>query len=173
MDISSGFSPQTGLPHANRTGDLDVYALIYKLKQGYTIDEIMNDLTTDAGLLGISGVSSDLRDIEIEACSGNERANLAIDVLCYNIAKFIGSYYVALGGCDYLVFTGGIGENSATVRKRVCKWIECLGININTELNEAGKGERKISENNSKTEVWVIPTDEELRVARQMVTVIG
>lgn len=171
IDISSGFSPQTGLPHANRTGDLDIYALVYKLKHGEELNSVLTELTTNGGLLGMSGVSKDMRDIELAASQGNERAQMTIDMLSYQIAKFIGSYYVALEGLDYLVFTGGIGENSAVIRENVCKRLECLGIHMDAQKNLAGPAERCISSVSAGPQVWIIPTDEEVRVARQIMTV--
>lgn len=171
IDISSGFSPQTGLPHANRTGDLDIYALVYKLKHGGDLDSILEELTTRGGLLGLSGVSKDMRDLEQAAAEGNERAELTIEMLCYHIAKFIGSYYVALGGLDCLVFTGGIGENSSVVRRKVCERLACLGIAIDEKKNLTGPVERCISASEAGPQVWIIPTDEEVRVARQIMTV--
>lgn len=168
MDISSGFSPQTGLPNANRVGDLDVYVLVNRLGMGESLEDILETLNGKSGLYGLSGVSSDLRDIEVAAASGNERAELAIDVLCYGIVKYVGAYYAVLGGLDYLVFTGGIGENSVTVRERVCTRLAHMGIELDVQANRCGSGEREISVKGTAPQVWVIQTDEELRVARQI-----
>jgi acetate kinase len=166
--VSSGLSPQTGLPHSDRVGDLDVYALIYELSLGKTMEEIRRELFNDSGLYGLSGVSTDMRDIEEAASAGNERARLTIDFLCYEILRYIGSFYIALEGADNLVFTAGIGEKSVIIREQVCKKLEFLGVRIDDEINRTGSGERKISSADSKLTVWVVPTNEEIQVGRQI-----
>src|SRR5947209_6951097 len=118
---SMGLTPQTGLPQNNRVGDFDAFALLRLTKHGYTIDEILKKLGKEGGLLGISGVSNDMRDIEKAAAEGNERAQLAIDALVESVRHYLGAYLVAMGGLDVLVFTGGIGENGAAIRAAVCR----------------------------------------------------
>ena len=166
VDNSFGFSLQTGLIHANRTGDTDPYLFPFLLAQGMTIEEVARGMDKQGGLLGISGVSCDLRDIQAAAAAGNARAQLAIDTYCDGIVKYIGAYYAELGGLDHVVFTGGIGENSAAVRNAVCKKLGHLGIQL--DKREIISSEpRIISSEESKVTVWVIPANEELGVARK------
>lgn len=167
VDTSFGFSLQTGLIHANRSGDCDSYVFPLLRSFGATEDEIMEGLSKRGGLLGISGVSNDLRDIEKAADEGNERAKLAIDVFCSEIVKFIGSFYVELGGLDHLVFTGGIGENSSLVRKKVCDALSVIGIKLDAALNEGPSDKYLISSPASSVKVHCVATNEELVVARQ------
>ncbi|MHB1316073.1 MAG: acetate/propionate family kinase [Christensenellales bacterium] len=167
-ETSFGFSLQSGLPHANRVGDLDAYALVYLMKKGFSLDEILNGLYKNGGLLGISGVSNDLRDIETAAKEGNERAKLAIEVLAHEIVKYIGAYIASLGGLDYLVFTAGIGENSVSLREKVCKALSHMGIVLDEERNKTGEKRRKISRDDSPVAVYVIPTNEEVGIARRI-----
>lgn len=174
MENSFGFSLQSGLSHANRAGDIDAYIPVYLMKEeGYTLDQVLDELTKNGGLYGISGVSNDLRDIEEAANQGNERAKLAIDVFCYEIKKYIGSYYAILGGLDYLVFTGGIGENSVTVRRKVCAGLEHMGIKLNDALNKEGPKERIISAPEAKVKVVIAPTNEEIGICRDMYDFLG
>ena len=168
IDISSGFSPQTGLPHANRTGDLDAYAIIYLLDSGFNLNDIKSGLNGGGGLLGISGISGDMRDLEFAAANGSERACLAIDTLTYDVVKHIGAYTVLLGGLDALIFTGGIGENSAFIRNKVCSKLSYLGIHLNCAANSNTGIDSLISDRHSRSEVWVIHTNEELNVARRV-----
>ena len=166
VDTSFGFSLQTGIPHANRSGDIDAYIIPYLLSQGMAMDEIMKGIDKKGGLLGISGVSNDLRDIQEAAEAGNERAYLAIDAFCESVIRYIGGFYAELGGMDYLVFTGGIGENSALVREKVCSRLSCLGISFDPEANRALRGEGVISAPDSSVTVLVLPTNEEVGIAR-------
>lgn len=169
MENCFGFSLQSGLSHANRAGDIDPYILVYLMKEeGYTLDQVLDDLTKRGGLYGISGVSNDLRDIQNAAEEGNDRAKLAIDVFCYEIKKFIGAYFAILGGLDYLVFTGGIGENSVLVREKVCAALTHLGIQLDFDANCQGPKERFISAEDSPVKVLVSPTNEEIGIARDM-----
>ncbi len=165
VEISSGFSPQSGLSHATRVGDLDVYALFYQLSLGKTLEHIADELGGASGLLGISGVSGDMREIEIAASNGNPRAQLALNVFSHEIVRYIGSYHAVLGGLDCLVFTGGIGENSAFIRERVCTALHHLGIRFDPDRNQSGAKERLLTVETSPVQVWVVPTDEELQVA--------
>ena len=166
VDTSFGFSLQTGIPHANRSGDMDAYVIPFLLSQGMTMDEIMQGIDKKGGLLGISGVSNDLRDIQEAAEQGSERAQLAIDAFCDAVVKYIGAFYAELGGMDYLVFTGGIGENSVLVREKVCSRLACLGVKFDAERNGAVRGEGVISAPDSPATVLVLPTNEEVGIAQ-------
>lgn len=166
VDTSFGFSLQTGIPHANRCGDMDAYIIPYLLGQGMSLEEIMLGIDKHGGLLGLSGVSNDLREIEAAAQSGNERAALAIEAMCDSVIKYIGAFYAELGGLDYLVFTGGIGENSSLVREKVCTRLAHLGISLDTEKNRTASCECEISKPYSKVKVLVIPANEEVGIAQ-------
>lgn len=166
IDTSFGFSLQTGIPHANRCGDLDAYIIPYLLGQGMSMEEILRGIGKQGGLLGISGVSNDLREIQSAAEEGNERAKLAIDAYCGAVVKYIGAFYAELGGLDYLVFTGGIGENSACVREKVCEQIPHLGIRFDREKNSGAQGACELSLPDSPVKVLVLPTNEEVGIAR-------
>lgn len=165
---SFGFTPQTGLPHACRAGDFDVFALPYLLEKEGSVEHVLYRLSHDGGLLGISGVSEDMRDIEQAARTGNERAELAIEHYCCEIVKTIGAYYACLGGLDAIVFTAGIGENSKEVRRRVCDRIAHMGVELDEEKNNTASGEAEISGAHSKVKLYVLPTNEELELARQL-----
>jgi acetate kinase len=166
---SMGSSPQTGLPQNNRVGDFDPFAIpVVMERTGMTLDEVLKALSSQSGLLGLSGVGTDLRDIAAAATNGNERAQLALDVYVGETRRYIGGYLVELGGADCIVFTGGIGENRAPFRKAVCSGLEELGIMLDDDLNNGVQGgEAKINHKSSRTEIWVVPTNEELIVARQ------
>lgn len=164
-ETSFGMSLQCGMPQNNRAGDFDPYLIFFLIKQGLTVDEIENALQKQSGLLGISGISNDLRDIE-EASATNDRAKLAIDIYVHELIKYISSYAGLMGGIDAICFTGGIGENSNTVRNRVMERLRFLGIEPSD--NCVKKGEIcKITTDKSKVSVWVIPANEELGVARK------
>jgi acetate kinase len=167
VDNSFGFSLQAGVPHGNRTGDLDPYIVPYLLHRGMPMEEILAGLEKRGGMLGLSGLSGDMRDIERAALEGNSRARLALDVFVCAVQRYIGQYYVELGGLDQLVFTGGIGEKSPLIRERVCGSVQSLGIVLDREANEMGEGDREISAPGSKAEIWVLEANEELGVARQ------
>ena len=169
IDTSMGLTPLDGFMMGSRTGTLDPSVVTFIMEKEHLtpreMDEILNK---KSGLLGISGVSSDDRDVTKAAAEGNQRAILAHDILTYQIAKFIGGYMVALGGCNSIVFTAGVGENQSHHRQVVCDYLSFLGLKIDPELNEQmvlGK-EGKISTPDSTIEVWVIPTNEELVIAR-------
>jgi acetate kinase len=165
VDTSFGFSLQTGIPHANRAGDIDAYIIPYLLDQGLPLGEILRGIDKEGGLLGVSGVSNDLRDIEEAAKAGNKRAQLAIDLYCESILKYIGAFHAVLGGLDYLTFTGGIGENSAIVRKKVCTRLAHMGIELEESANAGGAKDRVISTPGSRVKVCIIPTNEEVGIA--------
>jgi len=169
VDTSMGLTPLEGIPMGTRSGNIDpsVFLLMNK-KEGYSLDKTLNELNRASGYLGVSGVSHDSRDIVDAAHQGNERAQLAIDIQAKRIADYIGSYYVLLEGLDALCFTAGIGENAKEVREAVCKRLEVLGVKLDTEKNNS-RGEAEISAADSKVKVWVIPTNEEVMIARDVV----
>ncbi len=167
VDSSFGFSLQTGIPHANRVGDLDPYVIPFLESEGLTREEILDGLAKKGGLLGVSGVSNDLRAVSEAAASGNMRAALAIDVFATAVIRYIGMYYAELGGLDRLVFTGGIGENSSLLREKVCGLLGHLGIELDRDRNRALPPDGRISSDASPVEVLVIPANEELGVARR------
>ncbi|MFO0876472.1 MAG: acetate/propionate family kinase [Gemmataceae bacterium] len=164
---SLGMSPQSGLPHNNRVGDFDVFALPALLRgTGKTLDQLLDDLASKSGLLGISGFN-DLRDIEAGAAKGEPRAKLALDVFVSSVRHYLGAYLVLLGGADAIVFTGGIGENSVRMRESVCAHLEWFGITLDPAKNAAAKGEASFHASDSRVQLWIMPTNEELVVARQ------
>lgn len=165
---SLGMSPQSGLAHNNRAGDFDPFALpVLMRRTGKSLDELLHDLAERSGLLGLSGVSGDVRDLEEAAGRGIERARLALDVFVAGIRQYLGAMLVELGGADAIVFTGGIGENGINIRANVCRNLEELGIVLDPAANAAARGEFKISAATSRTQIWIVPTNEELIVARQ------
>ena len=169
-----GFSPQSGLPQTRRTGDLDPFVLLWLMEQEHVTPQELNSiLNTHSGLAGISATSGDMRDLLEAEAAGNSRAKLAIDTYCYALVKTIGAYYVALGGLDRLVFTGGMGEKSSVIRSRVVKALNCLNIVLDEERNAVTTGEGRISQPDSSAEVWVVPTDEGLIVAEETAKVLG
>jgi acetate kinase len=165
---SMGMSPQSGLPQNNRAGDFDVYALPLLMKSlGKSLDEVLEMLASQCGLLGLSGVSGDIRDLEEAAAKGNARAQLALDVYTSEIRRCLGGLLVELGGADVIVFTGGIGENGVNIRKAVCQNLAELGIVLDESKNAAAKGEAPIHAESSHVAIWIAPTNEEIVVARQ------
>jgi acetate kinase len=165
---SLGMSPQSGLPHNNRVGYFDVFALPVILREtGLSLEAVLDVLANKSGLEGLSGVGGDLRDIETAAAAGNTRAELALDFFIAAVRHYLGAYMVELGGPDVIVFTGGIGENSLRIRSGVCRGLDWFGITLDPARNEAGPCERRVSADGSRTEVWTVPTNEELVVARQ------
>jgi acetate kinase len=171
---SMGMSPQTGLPHNNRVGDFDPFALPVLMRAtGKSLEALLDDLAERSGLLGISGLSGDVRDLEEAAAQGHARAGLALDAFVASIRHYLGAYLVALGGADAIVFTGGIGENSRLVRSGVCRDLEWAGLRLDSDRNVAAKGEARISGDDSRVQVWVVPTNEELVVARQAAALIA
>ena len=167
VDTSMGFTPVSGIMMCARAGDLDpsIATFIMK-KEGIATDEVENILNKESGVLGISGVSPDFRDIEKEAEAGNKRAQLAKESYCYNVAQYIAKYAVSLNGIDAIAFTAGIGENQINIRKRICEYLEWLGVKIDDEANNTRGEEKEISTSDSKVKVWVVPTNEELVIAR-------
>jgi acetate kinase len=170
---SMGMSPQTGLPHNNRVGDFDPFAIpLIMQSEGLSLHQVLDTLAEKSGLLGLSGISGDIRDLEEAAAQGKARAKLALDVFVAEIRRHLGGMLVELGGVDAIVFTGGIGENGVNIRAGVCAGLEELGIVIDPSLNAKAKGEFRVSHEDSKTQVWTIPTNEELVVARQTTHVL-
>lgn len=166
VDTTMGFTPLEGLLMGTRSGDMDPSVILYIMgKEGLSLSEANTLLNKHSGLIGISGESSDMREIEEAVGEGNKKAKLAFDVFNYKIKKYVGSYAAAMGGIDALVFTGGIGENSTLVRKEVCSNMEFLGIDFDENANTNVKGECAISKPNSKVKVLRIPTNEELVIA--------
>ncbi len=167
VDTSMGFTPLEGLVMGSRSGDLDPAIILYIMGlQELSKSEADSLLNKHSGLMGISGLSSDVRDLEEEMEAGNKRARLAMEVYCYRIRKYVGAYAAAMGGLDTLIFTAGVGENSSFLRKTVCDGLDFLGISLDEKKNEERSGEaRKISSDKSRADVFVIPTDEELVIA--------
>ena len=167
VDTTMGLSPLAGVPMGTRAGDIDTCVAQYMMNHdNLTADECLNILNKKSGVLALSGVSSDFRDIEGEAEKGNEDCQLALDKFAYEVKKYIGSYTTVLGGLDCLVFTAGVGENSATMRASICEGLEYLGIKLDPEKNNTRGEEAIISAADSKVTVWVIPTNEELMIAQ-------
>ena len=168
IDTSMGFTPQGGLPMGTRCGPIDPAIVTYMINQGLTADEVDNALNKKSGLLGVSGVSSDARDIWAAVEKGNARAKLAIDLVVHYAKQLIGSYVAEMNGVDFLVFTAGLGENDARARNLICTNMEWLGIKINEEFNlNAPRGQvLDLTAEGSKTKVFVIPTDEEYMIAK-------
>jgi acetate kinase len=165
---SLGMSPQSGLPHNNRVGDFDVFALPAIMRAtGKTLPQILHDLANRAGLEGLSGKSNDLRDLELAALAGDANAKLALDVFVASVRHYLGSYLLLLGGADAVVFTGGIGENSVAMRAAVCRDLAWFGIHLDASKNKAAKSETRIDAATSRVQLWIMPTNEELIVARQ------
>ena len=167
QDTSMGLTPLAGVPMGTRSGDIDPAVVQFVMnKYGMSADECLNMLNKKSGVLALSGVSSDFRDIENGAEEGNENCALALDKFAYEVRKYIGSYAAALGGLDCLVFTAGVGENSASMRARICEGLEFLGVKLDPEKNNTRGKEAIISADDSKVTVWVIPTNEELMIAQ-------
>jgi acetate kinase len=164
---SLGMSPQSGLPHNNRVGDFDVFALPVLLREtGQSLDQILDTLANRSGLLGLCG-HNDLREIEQAAAAGEAGSRLALDVFVASIRHYLGAYLVELGGADAIVFTGGIGENSSLIRDEVCRGLDWFGIALDPVKNQTAKGEALVSSNASRVQLWTVPTNEEIVVARQ------
>ena len=169
IDTSMGLSPLEGLVMGTRSGDIDpsVMEFICK-KENMDINGIMEVLNKKSGVQGLSGVSSDFRDLQAGAAEGNERCELAVDVFCYRVVKYIGAYVAAMNGVDAIAFTAGLGENDEIVRRKVVSRLGYLGIKLDNEVNDNGRGkEIAISTPDSKVPVWIVPTNEELAIARE------
>jgi acetate kinase len=168
-----GMSPQGGLPQNNRVGDFDVFALPVLLREtGKTLEQLLDDLANRSGLLGLSG-SNDLRDIEEDARRGGLVAQQAINVYVASVRHYLGAYLLLLGGADAIVFTGGIGENSAAIRAAICADLGWFGIALDRLKNDSAKGEAALHTAASRGQLWIMPTNEELVVARQVKGLLG
>lgn len=171
---SMGMSPQGGLPNNNRVGDFDAYAIPVVMKAtGLSFEQVLGEMSARGGLLGISGLSGDCRDLEEASAEGHERAELALRLFEASIRSYVGSYMALLGGADVLVFTGGIGENSDRIRTNVCRDMQWAGLEFCSERNAAASGECVISADCSRVQAWIVPTNEEIVVARQTAEAIS
>ena len=167
QDTTMGLSPLAGVPMGTRSGDIDACVVQFICnKYGMTPDECLNMLNKKSGMLALSGVSSDFRDLEDGAKKGDENCALARDKFCYEVAKYVGAYAAALNGLDVITFTAGVGENDVNVREAVCDYLGFMGVKIDPELNAKRGKEMKISTPDSAVEVWVVPTNEELMIAQ-------
>lgn len=174
IDTSMGLTPTEGLMMGTRVGDVDPGALAYLMKcQNMNADDFTNLINKKSGVLGVSEISSDMRDIEDAIAKGDKRAELTLDMYEYRILKYIGAYTAVLGGVDVIVFTGGVGENQLITRERICKQLAYLGVTFNAEANNCRGKEVEISGADSKVKVVVIPTDEELVIARDTAEIVG
>jgi acetate kinase len=175
IDTTMGFSPQSGLENATRHGDLDVFAVLFQMERsGWDVVETRRQLATTAGLAGISGIAGgDVRDLETAAAAGNAQAELALAVFAYQVKKTIGAYAAAMAGVDAIAFTGGIGENSARLRKSCCEGLEFMGVHLDPAGNASGAGERVISGADAPVIVVALPTNEEIVVARRAYRVLS
>ena len=175
VDTTMGLTPLAGFMMGTRSGSLDPSVVTFIAeKEGMSNDEILSMLNNKSGLLGVSGISSDDRDVTAAEKEGNHRAKLAHEMLYYQIAQYIGSYYVALGGCDAIVFTAGLGENQPALREGVCNYLECLGVKLDKDVNNNtihGK-QGKLSTDDSKVRVELIATDEEMVIARDTKAIV-
>lgn len=173
IDTSMGLTPLAGFEMGTRCGDIDPAIVPYLMKkENLTPDEIDTIMNKKSGLLGITGISSDFRDAEAAMNEGNERAKLGLDMFRYQIAKYIGSYVIALDGCDAIVFTAGIGENNAGHRAAICEYLECLGVKIDPEKNKL-RGDVDFTGEGSTMKTFIIPTDEELMIAQDTMELLS
>jgi acetate kinase len=177
IDTSMGFTPLEGLVMGTRSGDIDAALLDFiAAKEGLSLSQVEAMLNSQSGLLGISGLTNDMRDLLAEANElQDRRARLAIEIFCYRARKYIGAYLASLGGADAVVFAGGVGENSAEIRARICAGLEWAGLRVNDDLNTAlvGGKEGRFSTDDSTLQAWVVPTDEELLIARDTYRVVS
>ena len=173
VDTSMGLTPLAGIPMGTRSGDLDPSVVTFLMnKENLTADKITEILNKESGVYGISGVSPDFRDIEEAAANGNEKAKLALDLYAYIVAQFIAKYIVSMGGLDTIVFTAGVGERGPETRRDICNYLKCFGVEIDEKINDCKGKELEISTNNSKVSVYVVPTNEELMIARETMELI-
>lgn len=174
IDTTMGFTPLAGIPMGTRSGNIDPSIIPFLVEEcGYTIEEVSESLNKKSGVLGISGVSSDFRDIEDAASKGDKRAQLALDIFHYRIRAEIGSFIVNMGGVDVIVFTAGVGENSPETREECLKDLEFLGLTLDREKNKVRGKLTEISQVDSKIKAYVVPTNEELMIAKETVELIG
>ena len=174
VDTSMGLTPTEGLMMGTRVGDVDPGALVYLMeRQGIDATQLQKVINKESGVLGVSGISNDMRDIEAAIAKGDERAKIALAMYEYRILKYIGAYAAVLGGVDIIVFTGGVGENQTETRERVCEKLAFMGITLDKEANKVRGEEIEISGKDSKTHVVVIPTDEEMMIAQDTAAIVS
>ena len=168
VDTSMGLTPLAGIPMVTRSGDLDPSVVTFLMKkEGWTVEEAENMLNKKSGVQGISGLAPDFREIEAASYGENERAAIAIEKFKYEIASYIAKYAVAMNGVDYIVFTGGVGENQINIRRGICEKLEFMGVKIDVEANNVRGEEKEISAPDSKIKVYLVPTNEELMIAKE------
>ncbi|MGL4875768.1 MAG: acetate kinase [Clostridium sp.] len=173
IDTTMGFTPLAGVPMGTRSGNIDPSIVPFLVQNcGYTIEEVSNALNKESGVLGVSGVSSDFRDIEEAAANGNHRAQLALDIFHYRIRAEIGSFIVNMGGVDVILFTAGVGENSPETREECIKDLEFLGLELDKERNNVRGKLTEISKDGSKVKAYVVPTNEELMIAQETLALV-
>ena len=174
VDTSMGLSPLAGVPMGTRSGDIDACVVQFICnKYGMNVDECLNMLNKKSGVLALSGVSSDFRDLEDGKNNGNENCMLALEKFYYEVAKYVGAYAAAMNGVDVITFTAGVGENDCATRKAICEYLGYLGVKIDDEKNKVRGEEMKISTEDSKIQVWVIPTNEELMIAQDTAELVN
>ena len=175
QDTSMGLSPLAGVPMGTRSGDIDACVVQFICnKYGMSVDDCLNMLNKKSGVLAISGVSSDFRDLEDGAANGDANCRLALDKFCYEVAKYVGSYAAALNGIDMLTFTAGVGENGPETRQMICDYLGFMGVKLDPEANKVRGGkEKKISAPDSAIQVWVVPTNEELMIAQDTAELVN
>lgn len=168
VDTSMGLTPLGGIPMVTRSGDLDPSILLYLMKkEKLSAEEMENILNKQSGVMGVSGLAPDFRVIEQASNDGDEKAQIAMNSFKYAVASYIAKYAVAMNGVDYIVFTGGVGENQINIRKGICEQLSFMGVDIDEDLNNMRGEEKLVSKSNSKVKVYVIPTDEELMIAKE------
>ena len=168
VDTSMGLTPLAGIPMVTRSGDLDPSVVTFLMKkEGWTVEEAENMLNKKSGVQGISGLAPDFREIEAASYGDDERAAIAIEKFKYEIASYIAKYAVAMNGVDYIVFTGGVGENQINIRRGICEKLEFMGVKIDVEANNVRGVEKEISAPDSKVKVYLVPTNEELMIAKE------
>ena len=173
VDTSMGLTPLAGIPMVTRSGDLDPSVVTFLMKkEGWTAEEAENMLNKKSGVQGISGLAPDFREIEAASYGDNERAEIAIEKFKYEIASYIAKYAVAMNGVDYIVFTGGVGENQINIRRGICEKLEFMGVKIDVEANNVRGEEKEISAPDSKVKVYLLPTNEELMIAKETARLI-
>ena len=173
QDTTMGLSPLAGVPMGTRSGDIDACVVQFICnKYGMSVDDCLNMLNKKSGMLALSGVSSDFRDLEDGAANGDENCRLALDKFAYEVAKYVGAYAAALNGLDVLTFTAGVGENGPETRQAICDYLGFMGIKLDAEKNKARGKEVMISTPDSKVQVWVVPTNEELMIAQDTAALV-
>ena len=168
VDTSMGLTPLGGIPMVTRSGDLDPSVVTFLMKKdNISVEQVDSLLNKESGVMGVTGLAPDFRVIEQASHEGNERADLAMKMFKYSVASYIAKYAAAMGGIDAIIFTGGVGENQINIRRDVCRQLEFMNVNIDEEANNMRGEEKKVSKPESKVEIWVIPTNEELMIAKE------